>query len=56
LANNVQINSYVVFETEKFLEYQKDLIQDFLADLIDKINTEIYDETEIKNNLEEGLQ
>ena len=56
LANNVQINSYVVFETEKFLEYQKDLIQDFLADLIDKINTEIYDETGIKNNLEEGLQ
>jgi hypothetical protein len=31
-------------ECEKFLEYQKDLIQDFLADLMEKINTEVYDE------------
>jgi hypothetical protein len=38
------------------LEYQKDLLQDFLAEFIDKSNTEIYDETDLKNNLEEGLQ
>jgi hypothetical protein len=40
----VQINTFVVLESEKFLEYQKDLIQDFLADLMEKINTEVYDE------------
>jgi len=44
LSNGVQINTYVVMETEKFLEYQKDLLKDFLADFIDKANTEIYDE------------
>jgi hypothetical protein len=44
LANGVQINAYVIFGTEKFLDYQKDLLQDFLADFIDKANTEIYDE------------
>jgi hypothetical protein len=56
LANWVQINTYVVFETEKFLDYQKDLLQDFLADFIDKANTKIYDEEDLKNNLEEWLQ
>lgn len=56
LANWVIVNSYVVFDSDKFLEYQKDLLQDFLAEFIDKSNTEIYDETDLKNNLEEGLQ
>ncbi len=56
LANWVIINSYIVFDSDKFLEFQKDLIQDFLAEFIDKSNTEIYDETDLKNNLEEGLQ
>ncbi len=56
LTNWVQINTYVILESEKFLEYQKDLIQDFLADLMEKINTEIYDEWDLKNNLENWLQ
>jgi hypothetical protein len=29
------------------------LLQDFLADFIDKANTKIYDEEDLKNNLEE---
>lgn len=56
LWNWVQINTYVVLDSEKFLEYQKDLIQDFLADLKEKIDTEVYDEWDLKNNLENGLQ
>lgn len=56
LWNWVQINSYVILETEKFLEYQKDLLQDFLAEFVDKSNTEIFDEWDIKANLEEWLQ
>ncbi len=56
LSNGVQINTYVVLETEKFLDYQKDLLQDFLADFIDKSNTQIYDEQDLKANLEEWLQ
>ncbi len=56
LANGVQINTYVVMETEKFLDYQKDLLQDFLADFVDKANTKIYDEWDLKTYLEEGLQ
>ena len=56
LANWVQVNTYVVLESEKFLEYQKDLIQDFLADLMEKINTEVYDEWDLKKNLENCLQ
>jgi len=56
LANWVQVNTFVVLESEKFLEYQKDLIQDFLADLMEKINTEVYDEWDLKNNLENCLQ
>ena len=56
LTNGLQINTFVVLDSEKFLEYQKDLIQDFLADLKEKIDTEIYDEWDLKTNLENGLQ
>ena len=56
LWNWVQINTYVILGSEKFLEYQKDLIQDFLADLKEKIDTEVYDEWDLKNNLESWLQ
>lgn len=56
LANWVSVNAYVVLWSEKFLEYQKDLLQDFLADFMDKSNTEIYDEWDLKSNLEECLQ
>ncbi len=56
LSNGVKINTYVVLWTEKFLDYQKDLLQDFLADFIDKANTEIYDEWDLKMHLEEWLQ
>ena len=54
--NGVKIQTFVVLESEKYLDYQKDLIQDFLAELIDKSNGEVYDEWELKNNLESGLQ
>ena len=56
LWNGVKIQTFVVLESEKYLDYQKDLIQDFLAELIDKSNGEVYDEWELKNNLESGLQ
>ena len=56
LWNWVQINTFVILDSEKFLEYQKDLIQDFLADLKEKIDTEVYDEWDLKNNLESWLQ
>lgn len=56
LWNGVKIQTFVLLETEKYLDYQKDLIQDFLADFIDKSNGEVYDEWDLKNNLEAGLQ
>lgn len=56
LWNGVKIQTFVLLETEKYLDYQKDLIQDFLADFIDKSNWEVYDEWDLKNNLESGLQ
>lgn len=56
LWNGVKIQTFVVLESEKYLDYQKDLLQDFLADLIDKSNWDVYDEWELKNNLEIWLQ
>jgi len=56
LWNWVKIQTFVLLETEKYTDYQKDLIQDFLADFIDKSNWEVYDEWDLKNNLEAWLQ
>jgi hypothetical protein len=52
----LQIKMLVSFETPKFLEYQKDLMQDFVANFIDDIKNNDYEVSEIKNNFELGLQ
>ncbi len=56
LWNGTKIQTFVLLESEKYLDYQKELIQDFLADLIDNVNTEVFDEWELKKSLESGLQ
>jgi len=47
---------FVGFQSDKFLDFQKDLIQDFVAELKDKINDEQYDIDNVKNNFEILLQ
>ena len=56
LANGIQIKASVLFEKNKFLDNQKDLIQDFIAELLDKLSTENSDMDEIKGNFEILLQ
>ena len=56
LWNWVKISAYVVFDTEKFQDYQKELLQDFLADFKDKSDTEVYDEWDLRVNLESWLE
>ncbi len=47
---------FVGFQSNKFLDFQKDLLQDFVAELKDKINDDIYDIDTVKNNFEVALQ
>ena len=47
---------FVGFQSEKFLDFQKDLLQDFVAELKDKIANETYDIDVVKNNFEIALQ
>jgi len=56
LHNGIQIKLFVWFETEKFMDYQKDLIQDFMADFIDKINDKEYTVDIVKTSFEIWLQ
>ncbi len=56
LQNGIKIKMFVGFESDKFLDFQKDLIQDFVAELKDKINNEQYDVEDVKNNFEIVLQ
>lgn len=56
LANGIKIKMFVGFESEKFLDFQKDLLQEFVADFKDKITDENYDIDDIKNNFEIALQ
>ena len=48
VQNGIKIKMFVWFESDKFLDFQKDLLQDFLAELKDKITTEDYDINDIK--------
>jgi hypothetical protein len=52
LSNGMQIRVSALFEEIKFLDFQKDLIQDFLAEFIDKCNQETNDMDNTKSNLE----
>ena len=56
LWNNIQLFSHLSFWSDKFLDYQKDLIQDFFADFIDKIDQETYDISMVKKDFEKGLE
>lgn len=54
--NGIKIKMFVGFESDKFLDFQKDLLQDFVAELKDKITDENYDIDIVKNNFEIALQ
>jgi len=56
LTNGIQIKASVLFEKNKFLDNQKDLVQDFMAELLDKISAENYTLEDIKGNFEILLQ
>ncbi|EKD24857.1 MAG: hypothetical protein ACD_80C00146G0012 [uncultured bacterium (gcode 4)] len=54
--NGIKIKMFVGFQSDKFLDFQKDLLQEFVAELKDKISDEEYDVDTIKNNFEIALQ
>jgi len=56
LTNGIVIKASVLFEKNKFLDNQKDLIEEFMAELMDKLQTEESDVEEVKNNFEILLQ
>lgn len=56
IKNGIKIKMFVGFQSQKFLDFQKDLLQDFVAELKDKVSDENFDIDAIKNNFEIALQ
>lgn len=56
LPNWAKLKLFCLFETDKFLEYQKELIQDFMVDLKEKINVEWISIDKMKSEFEISLQ
>lgn len=56
LQNWAKLKLFCLFETDKFLEYQKELIQDFMVDLKEKINVEWISIDKMKSEFEISLQ
>lgn len=56
LDNGIKIKMFVWFESDKFLDFQKDLLQDFLAELKDKIVHQNYEINDVKDYFETSLQ
>jgi len=46
----------IAFDSEKFLDYQKDLVQDFVAGLMDNFDVDELNTDFLKNSFELGLQ
>ncbi len=55
LPNGIQIKSYIVFVTEEFRDYQKDILQESLANLVDDMWQDHYQLDKIKDAFEETL-
>lgn len=57
LPNGTRLKLFVSFGTDKFVDYQKDLIQDFLAEVMEKVGEEeSYDIDVLKSHFELSLQ
>ena len=56
LSNGIKLKMFVGFQSEKFLDFQRDLLEDFIVELKDKIVDEHYDIDEIKQHFEIALQ
>ena len=55
--DSVKLNVYVECSAEKFLQYQKDILEDFVADFVATIqNEEGEDISNIKKTFEQSLQ
>jgi len=56
LKNWIQIKSYILLITEQFRDYQKDIIQESLADFAEQASWEHYDIEQIKDAFEQSLE
>lgn len=56
LQNWIELKSTITFNTDKFLDYQKDLIQEFFANFIDQSSDSVFDLDEVKQSFEIWLQ
>lgn len=55
--DSLKLNVYVECSTEKFLQYQKDILEDFVADFVSKIQeNDSYEMEKIKQTFESSLQ
>ncbi|MFA7718066.1 MAG: hypothetical protein WC875_05105, partial [Candidatus Absconditabacterales bacterium] len=57
LKNGAKLKLFVTFSSDKFVDYQKDLMQDFIAEVMEKVGEEEdYDMDVIKSHFEVALQ
>ncbi|HCB51896.1 TPA: hypothetical protein DEP21_05030 [Patescibacteria group bacterium] len=56
LQDGIHFKLFVEFPTEKFADYQKDLIQEFAANFVDTIQNSDFDIDQVKSQCELSLQ
>jgi hypothetical protein len=56
LSNGLQFKSYILFGTDSFRDYQKDIIQEVFGDFADKASIQHYDIEQIKDVFEQSLE
>ena len=58
LRDSIQFSLLVEIQSDKFLEYQKDLIEEFVGNFIETIQNaeDVYDDDAVRINCENSLQ
>ena len=56
LANGVQVDFFVQIGSEKFVDYQKEIFQEFVADFVDQVKSTALSSRDVEELLEKHLQ
>ena len=56
IASDINLEVYIQIDSEKFVDYQKEIFEEFVADFVDRVRDSELDSNDMENLLENQLQ
>ncbi|MBQ7616544.1 hypothetical protein IJS64_00720 [bacterium] len=56
IASDINLEVYIQIDSEKFVDYQKEIFEEFVAEFVDRVRDSELDSNDMENLLENQLQ